>query len=277
MKTKITVLFLFFFCCMNAQFNTLSFKPKTEVKIEPIVSAEDTISAETTNEKKSFFKRLFQPGIQKKQLKKELDSIKIVLNERNQMNYHHSLNIKRMEDSIVGLFSKVNDRILSEVALKEQKSEKKNKKLDFIKEKVNRMAMPVAGEMNITSYFGNRVHPILGTWKMHNGIDIAINYDYVYAIMDGVVKKTGWDAAGGGNYIVVQHNEVYETVYAHLAQVYYNVGEAVKGGFVIAKSGNSGNSTGPHLHFAVKEYGKYINPIPFLNEMVKYNQLLANF
>jgi murein DD-endopeptidase MepM/ murein hydrolase activator NlpD len=93
--------------------------------------------------------------------------------------------------------------------------------------------------------------------------------------MDGTVTETGWDSKGGGNFIKVKHYERFETAYLHLSEIYYRAGELVKAGYIIAKSGNSGNSTGAHLHFSVRENGKYINPAHFLNDLIKADQLLA--
>ncbi|MPT33046.1 MAG: M23 family metallopeptidase, partial [Chryseobacterium sp.] len=81
--------------------------------------------------------------------------------------------------------------------------------------------------------------------------------------------------SGGGNYIKVKHYNRYETAYLHLSEIYYKVGELVKAGYVIAKSGNSGNSTGAHLHFAVRENGKYIDPVQFLNDLIVADHWLA--
>ena len=93
--------------------------------------------------------------------------------------------------------------------------------------------------------------------------------------MDGIVTASGWDPKGGGNYIKVKHSDSFVTAYLHLSEIYYKVGEFVKAGFIIAKSGNSGNSTGPHLHFSVIENGNYIYPIRFLNDLIKANNLIA--
>ena len=111
---------------------------------------------------------------------------------------------------------------------------------------------------------------------MHNGIDLKARYENVYSVMDGIVTATGWDFKGGGNFIKVKHFNRFETSYLHLSEIYYKIGEKVKAGFIIGKSGNTGNSTGPHLHFSVKEFGQSINPSHFLNDLIKVNNLIAN-
>jgi len=136
--------------------------------------------------------------------------------------------------------------------------------------------MPLKNKLTVTSSYGTRTHPIFGTKKMHNGIDLKASYENVYSVMDGIVTATGWDSKGGGNFIKVKHFDRFETSYLHLSEIYYRAGEIVKAGFVIGKSGNTGNSTGPHLHFSVKEFGQSINPSHFLNDLIKVNNLIAN-
>jgi murein DD-endopeptidase MepM/ murein hydrolase activator NlpD len=91
--------------------------------------------------------------------------------------------------------------------------------------------------------------------KKHNGIDLKASYENVYSVMDGIVTATGWDSKGGGNFIKVKHFNRFETSYLHLSEIYYRAGEIVKAGFIIGKR-ETGNSTGPHLHFSVKELDK---------------------
>lgn len=153
------------------------------------------------------------------------------------------------------------------------------KQYEFVNElrekNYSKIVMPLNREISITSPYGTRMHPIFGASKFHNGIDLAANYENVYSVLDGVVTETGWDNKGGGNYIKIKHFDRFETAYLHLSEIYYRVGEFVNAGFIIAKSGNSGNSTGPHLHFSVKEFGQNINPTHFLNDLIKVNQLIA--
>ena len=88
-----------------------------------------------------------------------------------------------------------------------------------------------------------------------------------------MISEVGFDNRGGGLFIKVNHSDRFETAYLHLSEMYYRLGESVKAGFIIGKSGNTGNSTGPHLHFAVKEWGKPINPINFLNDLIFANNI----
>jgi murein DD-endopeptidase MepM/ murein hydrolase activator NlpD len=206
----------------------------------------------------------------KTDLKNELDSLKTMLLQYSlNKNKQNSIDYRTIEDSIISIMH--------------QKQNFQNinyKKLDFIDDHseiaTGKIFMPLNRRFNITSSFGTRIHPIFGSLKMHNGIDLAANYENVFSVFDGVVSETGWDFKGGGNYIKIKHFGRFETTYCHLSEIYYKAGEFVKAGFIIAKSGNTGNSTGPHLHFSVKEYGKNINPTDFLNDLNKVKYLINN-
>lgn len=107
------------------------------------------------------------------------------------------------------------------------------------------MKYPVNGR--ITSKFGTRKHPISGAQKFHNGLDIAVPIGTdVISPLDGTVKSKYFNSVGG-NQLVISH-ETYQTGYAHLDSSLVNVGDKVKQGQIVAKSGNTGGSTGPHLH-----------------------------
>lgn len=110
----------------------------------------------------------------------------------------------------------------------------------------------------VTSKFGYR-------WgKNHNGIDIGHKEgDNVYSAFDGVVKECRYDS-GYGNKIIVEHEKNIETVYAHLSKFDIKVGDRVKAGDLIGRVGNTGKSTGPHLHFEVKINGVPVNPETFI-------------
>ncbi|MCT6924266.1 M23 family metallopeptidase [Metasolibacillus sp.] len=110
----------------------------------------------------------------------------------------------------------------------------------------------------ISSHMGSR-------WgEFHRGIDIARPSNYTIKAADnGVVTFTGWDGTYG-NKIVVNHNNGYETVYAHLSQIDVTVGQVVAQGSALGIMGSTGNSTGTHLHFEVHENGAVVNPLSYL-------------
>ncbi len=108
----------------------------------------------------------------------------------------------------------------------------------------------------ITSYFGPRVRPTAGASTNHGAIDIGVSYQPVYASESGIVVTSG-TVSGYGNFIMIWHNgkgQLY-TAYAHLSTRYVSAGQTVVRGQQIAVSGNTGVTTGPHLHFEVRVGG----------------------
>ena len=113
------------------------------------------------------------------------------------------------------------------------------------------------------SGYGMRIDPIYKTAKFHNGMDFSANIGTpVYATGDGVIKKAGWQS-GYGKIIIVSHGFGYETWYAHLNKYDVRVGQKVVRGEVIGEVGNTGKSTGPHLHYEVHVKGKVVNPVNY--------------
>lgn len=113
----------------------------------------------------------------------------------------------------------------------------------------------------ITSGFGMRRHPILGYSKMHQGTDFgAATGTPIMAAGDGIVKVRGWQG-GYGNFVLIQHNGTYATAYGHMSR-FGNIkqGGRVKQGQVIGYVGTTGRSTGPHLHYEVRQNGRQVNP-----------------
>lgn len=124
---------------------------------------------------------------------------------------------------------------------------------------------PAPGVTTITSKFGYRVHPTTGQYKLHTGVDIACYTGHnVLAAADGVVVISGNHTAYG-KYISINHGGGIVTLYAHNSQLLVSAGQSVKKGQVIAKSGNTGWSTGPHLHFEVIINGNPVNPMNYFN------------
>ncbi len=116
----------------------------------------------------------------------------------------------------------------------------------------------------VTSNFGWRTHPILGTQKFHAGIDFGADYGTaIYAAAAGKVIFAGW-YGGYGNAVVISHGSGITSLYAHTSQMYVSEGENVQKGQPIATVGSSGFSTGPHLHFEVRANGEPTDPTPYL-------------
>lgn len=114
---------------------------------------------------------------------------------------------------------------------------------------------------HVTSGFGGRFHPILNYHRAHNGVDYGTPIGTpVWAVADGVVTKAGWEN-GGGNTVCVRHALSLETCYLHLSKINVKANARVSQKDVIAESGNTGMSTGPHLHFGMKRGGTWINPL----------------
>jgi len=123
---------------------------------------------------------------------------------------------------------------------------------------------PLSGG-RITSGFGGRNAPMAGASTNHKGIDIGTPIGTtIYASSGGVVEHAGW-AAGYGYLVTINHPNGMQTRYAHLSKVYVSVGQYVSQGQVIAASGNTGNSTGPHLHFEVRIGGVAYDPRNYVN------------
>jgi len=122
------------------------------------------------------------------------------------------------------------------------------------------MKTPINGA-RLSSPFGMRKHPIDGFNKMHRGTDFAAPMGTpIMASGDGVVKKAGW-CGGGGNCVVIRHNSVYQTIYAHMSKFAKGIrsGARVKQGQTIGFVGSTGKSTGPHLHYEVLINGEKVN------------------
>ena len=257
--------------CLAAQFNTLT--PIISQKIEVLIPIQKMAETKDRKDKKSW-KDVFN-FTSRSDLKTELDSLKSLMKQYNGAEQFRKMQYENLQDSLHQLILKrENDKIKNNTQI--QQPINISDKKEWMPS-LSKIVMPLKSNLYITSGYGSRIHPIFGSLKMHNGIDLKANYEDVHAVLDGIITEAGWDSKGGGNYIKIKHFNRFETSYLHLSEIYYKVGEKVRAGFIIGKSGNTGNSTGPHLHFAVKEFGQSINPYHFLNDLNKANNLIATY
>lgn len=128
----------------------------------------------------------------------------------------------------------------------------------------------------VNSDFGSRVNPVTKKKSQHNGVDLKMAKGTpVFATADGIVETSGTDTQGGfGKIIRIQHGFGFRTYYAHLNKLLVKSGEYVVKGQQIAESGNTGRSTGPHLHYEVRQLWTSLDPAPFMSwSLDNYEQL----
>lgn len=125
---------------------------------------------------------------------------------------------------------------------------------------------PVANKdlKHMASGYGMRIHPIYKTFKMHTGMDFTapIGTD-IRATGNGIVAKVEFNGRGYGNNVIINHGFGYQTLYGHMSRMVVRPGQRVNRGDIIGYVGNSGTSTGPHLHYEVHRGGNPVNPINF--------------
>lgn len=124
------------------------------------------------------------------------------------------------------------------------------------------MIWPISGP--VTSEFGWRVHPITGSQRFHSGVDIGGDYGQsVHAAQSGTVEYAGW-ISGYGNSVIINHGGGITTLYGHNQSLAVSEGQSVSQGQTIAYCGSTGNSTGPHCHFEVRQNGEPVSPYSYL-------------
>ncbi|MEH6470802.1 MAG: peptidoglycan DD-metalloendopeptidase family protein [Halopseudomonas sp.] len=133
-------------------------------------------------------------------------------------------------------------------------------------------------DVTLTDRFGKRRHPVTGKKSHHNGVDFrAARGTPIYATADGAVEYSGFHKKSGyGNLVIINHNFGFKSYYGHLKKTAVRSGRLVEKGQLIGYSGNSGISTGPHLHYEVRYLFKPLNPVPFLKwSMDNYDQIFT--
>lgn len=217
--------------------------------------------------------------LKKEQEIQELKDMK--LREEQNAKEQLELSLKAIEE-LESSRSKAEERIqlseqaLAKIAKQEDQLEKEDKELGELIRKLSSsgkytggpMQWPLPGYKRISSYFGNRLHPILKVYRFHSGIDIgAPQGTYIHAAASGKVIWSGWRNGGGGNTIIIDHGGGITTLYLHIMSggLLVKEGQVVAAGDVIAKVGSTGLSTGPHLHFTVKKNGTSVDPLKYVS------------
>ncbi|MCI5145503.1 MAG: M23 family metallopeptidase [Candidatus Electrothrix sp. AR3] len=125
---------------------------------------------------------------------------------------------------------------------------------------------PPMKKARITSGFGRRSDPFNRRLAFHAGIDFRGKIgDKILATADGVIKKSAYDKKGLGHYVTVRHGNGYETVFGHMSKRLLKKGDKVRRGQVVGLMGNTGRSTGPHLHYEIRYRGKAVDPKKYLS------------
>lgn len=120
--------------------------------------------------------------------------------------------------------------------------------------------------IKVTSGYGMRRHPITKKYSMHHGLDLKARYESVFSMLPGKVANVGEDCISG-KYIIIETGD-FKISYCHLSEIRVTKGQSVGAGVIVAISGNTGRSTGPHLHITCKYKGLYINP----NIIIEYKK-----
>jgi len=262
MKKLTSILLLFFCITVSAQFNTVmpAQKPAdASIQIKPVTNQF------SNNENYTLYNLTGKPKNAKPKQRSKNNRPKDDSNDNHQ-----------------NIAEEKTQKVDEPVALSDnhQNTENKSviyKKLPLLEEPLERQRvyMPL-NIMRITSPYGMRIHPVEGIRKMHNGIDLAAQEVAVFAVLNGIVDEAGYTSLNG-NYLKIKHDGGFETYYLHLDRFYYKAGDRVSAGNIIAISGNTGESTAPHLHFAVKEDGRFIDPVKFLNDLIITNNTLIDY
>ncbi|HYH95532.1 M23 family metallopeptidase [Hyalangium sp.] len=125
------------------------------------------------------------------------------------------------------------------------------------------LGWPVPESTRIASPFGYRIHPTLGTRKLHTGVDLSVPQGTeVKGVEEGVVRRASEDAVNG-KVLIIDHGRGVTTAYCHNSELLVKVGQRVERGELIAYSGNTGRSTGPHLHYQLALSSQPVDPLRF--------------
>ena len=209
-------------------------------------------------------------NVKKDRLKADFDALKeqnIGLTEDIAIRQQEldSLN-EKIEDveAIIGIDNTDNDNSLERVDIAKVTLIEKKYLLSIIPN-----GYPIANR-GVTNNYGWRMHPVLKKRNFHSGIDLKASMrTKIYAPANGIIKYAGYNNKGYGYMIIISHNFGFETLYAHLYKVKVKVGDVINKKQFIGLTGNSGLSSGPHLHYEVRYAQRVLNPTYFLKWNMK--------
>lgn len=236
-------------------------------RIEQMRIAADIVNAtqmNLANEKKAL-----------EDVRAELDREEAVLAEKSLQYYDLLYELEQKAEAFAVLIAEseiLQEELMAEIAAKEK--DLKEAKYD---EYLAKLALqgdnppsnaswttPVSG-YRLTSAFGMRKHPVLKVTRMHNGIDMACPAGTpIYATRAGTVTRTAYQASGAGNYVSINHLDGFSSIYMHMTHYVVSQGQTVSQGQLIGYVGNTGISTGDHLHFGISYAGTYVNPLAYI-------------
>ena len=209
------------------------------------------------------------------QTRVQLDTAQAELNEKREESDEILRKLAEKQEEFQAMLDEseaAQDALMREIAakekeLKEAKYEEELAKLALQGQNPPSSAgwlTPVSG-YTLTSPFGMRLHPVLGYYRMHNGIDMACAQGTpIYATRAGKVTTASYQAGGAGYYVSINHLDGFSSIYMHMTHYVVSAGQTVSQGQLIGYVGSTGISTGPHLHFGISYAGTYVNPLAYI-------------
>ena len=193
----------------------------------------------------------------------ELNKYKVLIQKKNKEAKKQEDILQKHEEELERLLEEQRRRA-EQKARERAEREKRNSSPPGQAKQGYRWPLPVSGA--ITSYFGYRDAPTAGASTYHKGIDISVPVGTsVLAAKSGIVVTASYSASAG-NYIALYHGDGVYSYYMHCSSLVAGVGEEVSAGQKVALSGNTGISTGAHLHFAIYANGAYVNPLDYVSQ-----------
>ncbi len=209
-------------------------------------------------------------------LKKKNELFKEMMQATNQSLLAKKKELNKLSDSLAEIETLIGLKPIGDESLRERVS---IAKLNSSQRATLLQLIPSGSPVEyhgITSKFGYRIHPISLKREFHRGLDMkAKSNTPVYATADGIVEWSGYHKSSGfGNLVILEHTYGFKSYYGHLNKVVVKSGQFVKKGDLIAYSGNTGMSNGPHLHYEVRFIHRVLNPFYFINwTQQNYNEI----